>query len=299
MFIRITEDFKNSEFPEEFGNSLFYSDVEEGSGEEYEYRSNLSIKYVEEGVEYYVLNGKRIKVGSGFYLIVNNGSQVICERTKITKDKGISIFLDSDVLSEVLYFYSNKTKGLLNNPESEHLPVNFFEDLFFSKDNLLGKVLSKVVREQTLGIDRSKESDEFYFHIADALVNTHLSNLKTISEIRNEKKSTREEIYRRVNRGKVAIESSLFKNISIDEIAKESTLSKYHFIRSFSEINGVSPYKYLLQRRVEEAKKMIEKGDQSISDIALEVGFSDVSAFSKRFKAEVGVSPSKIISNHQ
>jgi AraC-like DNA-binding protein len=123
--------------------------------------------------------------------------------------------------------------------------------------------------------------------------------LKTISEIRNEKKSTREEIYRRVNRGKVAIESSLFKNISIDEIAKESTLSKYHFIRSFSEINGVSPYKYLLQRRVEEAKKMIEKGDQSISDIALEVGFSDVSAFSKRFKAEVGVSPSKIISNHQ
>ncbi|MBW4457904.1 MAG: helix-turn-helix transcriptional regulator [Nostoc indistinguendum CM1-VF10] len=54
---------------------------------------------------------------------------------------------------------------------------------------------------------------------------------------------------------------------------------------------GLSPHQYVLQNRVERAKKLITVCDSNLTDIALQVGFYDQTHFGKAFKRTVGVSP--------
>lgn len=67
-----------------------------------------------------------------------------------------------------------------------------------------------------------------------------------------------------------------------------------HYIqRSFKEQMGMTPLKYLHQIRMDQAKALLKNKDWSITDIALEVGYSNSSHFSIKFKESLGVTPTK------
>lgn len=79
-------------------------------------------------------------------------------------------------------------------------------------------------------------------------------------------------------------------NISLDDIASEVSLSPYHFSRLFKKSTSLSPHSYLNQCRVEIVKNRI-KTDTSLSELALEAGFSDQSHMNRRFKEIYGLTP--------
>jgi AraC-like DNA-binding protein len=65
-----------------------------------------------------------------------------------------------------------------------------------------------------------------------------------------------------------------------------------HFARQFKAATGLPPHQYVIMRRVERAKQFLQSGtDLSLADVAIGVGFSDQSQFSKHFKRLVGVTP--------
>ena len=80
------------------------------------------------------------------------------------------------------------------------------------------------------------------------------------------------------------------ENLSLDQIAAAAGLSRYHFLRVFNSIKGMTPHSYLLQRRLQLAKESMSRG-VPIADAALEASFSDQSHFSRRFKAAYGITP--------
>ena len=82
------------------------------------------------------------------------------------------------------------------------------------------------------------------------------------------------------------------EQISLKEIAAYIGLSEQHLIRSFRKESGITPIDYLKRYRIRQAKALLEAGDKSITEVALEVGFSDSSYFARVFRREVGVSPS-------
>lgn len=67
-------------------------------------------------------------------------------------------------------------------------------------------------------------------------------------------------------------------------------LGKYHLLRTFTKVKGISPHKYLETIRIEKSKKLLEKG-VPIVDIALYIGFTDQSHFTNLFKALIGLTP--------
>ena len=83
-------------------------------------------------------------------------------------------------------------------------------------------------------------------------------------------------------------------NISIDELAELTHLNRAYMIRSFRKSVGMPPYTYLLQIRIEEAKKQLSAG-HSIADVAQMVGFVDQSHFTRRFKNIVGTTPYQFV----
>jgi len=83
----------------------------------------------------------------------------------------------------------------------------------------------------------------------------------------------------------------LASNLKIAQIADECRLSPSHFARAFRRSMGVAPQRYLTQLRIEEAKRLLTKGNLPLSDIALVCGFGDQSHFTRVFGQMTGESP--------
>lgn len=92
------------------------------------------------------------------------------------------------------------------------------------------------------------------------------------------------------------IQGNLAEDISLEAIATELNMSRYYFCRLFKKSTGISPYQYLIKSRIERAKKLLLQKHKSIADIALQVGFTNQSHFTKHFKRLVGVTPKKFSS---
>ena len=78
------------------------------------------------------------------------------------------------------------------------------------------------------------------------------------------------------------------------QLAAVARLSPYHFARQFKAATGLPPHQYVIARRVERARHLLQAGtDLSLAEVALHAGFSDQSQFSHHFKRIVGVTPWK------
>jgi AraC family transcriptional regulator len=89
------------------------------------------------------------------------------------------------------------------------------------------------------------------------------------------------------------IRQRLDGNIRLSQLARECGLSVSHFTRAFRKSFGVSPYRWLLERRIDYAKALLLTSDLPIANIALQSGFSDQAAFTRAFGRIVGDSPGR------
>jgi len=88
------------------------------------------------------------------------------------------------------------------------------------------------------------------------------------------------------------IEEHLDASPTLEQMAATAHLSTYHFARQFKAATGLPPHQYVLARRVERARKLLQtEEDLSLADIAACAGFSDQSQFCHHFKRLVGVTP--------
>lgn len=85
-------------------------------------------------------------------------------------------------------------------------------------------------------------------------------------------------------------------DLSITEIAKECGVSECYFRRLFQEYSGESPINFRQKHRIEKAKQLLLSDEHyTVSEIAEELGFSDIYHFSKTFKKLCGMSPNKFV----
>src|SRR5262245_43042736 len=87
------------------------------------------------------------------------------------------------------------------------------------------------------------------------------------------------------------VEEHLDVSPTLGQMAAIAHLSAYHFTRQFKAATGLPPHQYVILRRVERAKLLLQRGDLSLAEIAVGAGFTDQSKFSHTFKRVVGVSP--------
>ncbi|WP_325554462.1 AraC family transcriptional regulator [Phenylobacterium sp.] len=89
------------------------------------------------------------------------------------------------------------------------------------------------------------------------------------------------------------IRESLEGNIRLADMARECGLSVSHFTRAFRSSFGVSPYRWLLERKIECAKALLQTSGFSIADVAIGSGFADQTTFTRAFRRIVGDSPAR------
>ncbi len=98
----------------------------------------------------------------------------------------------------------------------------------------------------------------------------------------------------RVHRAVELIHARYAEALTLETLARASGMSRYHFTRTFGQEIGCSPYRYLMQVRIERAQQLLRTSRRSITEVALSVGFTDLGRFARAFKAQVGVLPSQL-----
>lgn len=257
---------------------------------------SFSIKYVFEGTEHYTVNGNQYRVAKGEYLLANNYCEgsVSIHSTKVVK--GLCIDIAPRIISEVV--------ASMQRPDT-HCPdialdtffgtPNFLENKYQIHSTHLGALLHPLALQlDTDPFANHKFSEDFYFALAEKIVTDHVHIAQQLSSIRAVKPITRKELYRKTAVGKEFIDTHCRTTPSIALIAREAGLSEYHFFRLFKAIYAITPHQYGLRKRLESAYALLKNEQYAISDIALDVGFSDIHSFNKAFRKHFGIAPSSV-----
>lgn len=94
-----------------------------------------------------------------------------------------------------------------------------------------------------------------------------------------------------------AVESALWidahadRDVDLGGAAKQAGVSSFHFLRLFSGALGVTPHQYLVRSRLRRAARLLADDARSITSIAFDVGFGDLSNFVRTFHRAAGISP--------
>ena len=87
------------------------------------------------------------------------------------------------------------------------------------------------------------------------------------------------------------IEARSAEEVTLDAAAAFAGFSPFHFLRLFRRVTGVTPHQYLVQCRLRRAARLLAEPGRSITDIAYDVGFGDLSNFVRSFRRAAGLSP--------
>lgn len=87
------------------------------------------------------------------------------------------------------------------------------------------------------------------------------------------------------------LDANYAENITLDTLAALTHMNKYYMVHAFTKHTGLSPINYLLQKRIQEGKYLLETTTYSIAQISTMLGFSSQSYFSQAFKKAAGKTP--------
>ncbi len=283
-----------------------------GKGKQYhvaDFPGPLSIKSVVRGSARWCTNEADRLVDESSYLVLNSGQTYSMNIDSHEPVETFCLFFRHGIAEDVRRVSEFGSRWLLDNPvleasddaeptigiarsaaASSEASVQFFETLHthdFPAAPLIRRIYARL--KDNTASDAWLE-DQF-LAVAGSLCQLHRQAGKHAELIPARKFATRMELYRRLLRGKDYMDSFFGAHVHLGEVAGKACLSTYHFHRLFREVFGETPNQYLQRKRLSNAKRMLERGERSVTDICLEVGFESITSFSGLFHRNFGCSP--------
>jgi AraC family transcriptional regulator len=130
---------------------------------------------------------------------------------------------------------------------------------------------------------------------ADEVMRTLLATLARRTHPRAAQRRGRERLPNQtVRRLRDYVESRLGDELDVPTLADVAGLSPAHFARAFATTVGMTPFRYVMSRRLARARERLERTRHSTLDIAIDLGFKTPSHFADRFRREFGVTPRSV-----
>ena len=224
--------------------------------------------YVISGEGKFFVEGKYLDIHADDLIIVNS----YIEHTEVSKENSPLEYIVAGI--EGLHFHSDDKR--FNHNFSMHNYKAYKNDILFYLKTLLHEM---------------EHQDVYSQHLVNSLLEIMLINMvrrtNTTLNVSPVKKTTKECIFI-----ENYINDHFKEDIDLDKLSELTFLNKYYLVHAFNQYKGISPMRYLIQRRISEAKFLLETTSYSMNDISAIIGFYNQNYFTFEFKREIGCSPS-------
>jgi AraC-like DNA-binding protein len=244
----------------------------------------LSIKSVTEGSVQWRCEGRGRLVDRDSFLVLNADepySMAIDSRTPVST---LCVFFQDGFVESV---YASMVRNELA-PESGPLPIL---GGLHSRD---GRILPRMHAIAEHGSSDRLWLDEQFLLLARDLLRLNADMQRRAALMPANRPATRAELFRRVRRGQEYLHARACEDPDLAEIARQACLSPYHFHRAFARAFGETPHEYRNRLRLERARRMLESGGMTVTQICGAVGFESAGSFSNLFRKSYGVPPSAL-----
>ncbi|MGE5111705.1 MAG: helix-turn-helix transcriptional regulator [Acidobacteriaceae bacterium] len=234
-----------------------------------EFHSSFSIAMVAVGTFQYRSEAGRALMTPGSLLLGNAGNCFECGHEHAAGDRCIAFRYSREFMETIARDAGVKRPkfGIPRLP-----PLREFSSLF---------------ARALCGVSMLIEVDWEEIAIALAGRATQIANGESGDRLRNLPPSSQARVTCALRR----VDRSANDELNLATLSSEAGLSRYHFLRVFERITGLTPHQYVLRARLREAAMRLAAEESRVLDIALESGFGDVSNFNRAFRSEFGVSP--------
>jgi AraC family transcriptional regulator len=207
----------------------------------------------------------------GALLLGNNGSCFECGHAHGIGDRCISLNVHEEQFSEIAAAATSTSRFRFSAPSMSPSP----------------KALPVVAQMEALSCAPSSlRSDELALRITE----------RVISAITGDRKPPDAPTGRETRRVVEAIrlvESDAARPLELKEMAAAAGMSKYHFLRVFRRLTGMTPHRYLISARLRRAALALASSHRPVIAVALDARFGDLSTFNKTFRAVFGLTPTQ------
>ena len=234
--------------------------------------TGIALKYVFQGTENYIYNQNHITLEKGQLIILpDNQTYEAFAKQSNTAVKGICIDLSLPfIMQEIPILYD---QNLLFG-----LPIQCDS---YAK---LGQTLNGL--SYNVGNQFKGKEDELMFQLRAELtvLVEWMQDLEDRINIKIKKENTQREVLKKLFIAKHFIHEYYWSTIKLDHLSRYVGISKYHFLRLFKLCFKQSPVELQLELRMQRAFELVRADELTLSEIAYQLGYSDLSAFSKQFK---------------
>lgn len=259
-----------------------------------EHVSRLSIRLMLNGRQWYKVGSAERTVHQDNFLVIDQGQHY---RTAFESDTGAEMLMVGfrpGLAAEVRRNLMTSTEQLMDDPITPDVPIAFFEQTYpmdlevralFAQLHVLVKA-DPMARQEV-------DVDPIHDRLMERLIMLQFGLLERTERLNTMKRSTRIELWRRLNIARDLAESCPDRALGVPDLAKAACLSEHHFKRLFRVAFGIPPHAFLRQVRMQRAQILLTQGRSMVSEVAAAVGYIDPSAFGRSYKRHFGRSPNE------
>ncbi|QCK85207.1 helix-turn-helix transcriptional regulator [Phreatobacter aquaticus] len=231
-----------------------------------ERHDGFSIAAVVSGTFTYHGENGRSLLHPGALLLGNHGRCFQCGHDHSIGDRCLAISLSSELFEEIAAARAGSSRFVF--PVAS-LPA-------------IREFLPRLTRLEAMG--RNPGIEDAVIGLAEAVVGHLSGHVASAAHLTSRDERRIAEVIRH-------IDACADEPMEIDALARLARMSKYHFIRVFRAVIGLSPYRYVLALRMRRSAARIALSSENIASIAYEAGFGDLSTFNSGFREVFGMSP--------
>ena len=211
-----------------------------------------------------------LKLEDEVFVALNSGHVLTPRGRRDPSASLLSVYFAPELLEKALEALPMAERELI--AYSQEGPFRLFEHVRDS-DRSLASVLRYIAHHMSTGVDDPQWYEEQVSFLLRRLLGHEVALARTVDGLTHMKSWKRRETYVRIARVTDLIHAGYERALTIDELAEAAHWSRFHMMREFKAVHGISPYEYLQRRRTQTASRLLCSTDLSVAEIAERTGF--------------------------
>ena len=255
------------------------------------FRQCLSIKAAWDGREDYFVDGRRVSVDDGNYLVLNEGREYSSRLRARAPVVSFSIFFRPGMAAEAAREAGASHEALLDDPLRLSCRNVEFSEHVRAHDRCVTPILKFIRHHIEAGLDDEGWYEEQLYFLLRRLFALRGEDLRVAARIPAARAATRKELFRRVGLGVDFINAHYAEPIGMAEISAAAMLSPFHCLRVFRCVHGMTPTAYLRNKRIQIAERLLKNASISVETVAALAGFRSRATLFRQVQSATGRGP--------